>query len=53
LLNVVNTVNDGSVFKAVKTLREQRKKVVVDEAPIQMTNEFASMLDEFDSISTC
>ena len=45
LLNVVNTVNENSVFKAVQTVKEQRLNKQTTEAPIIITNEFASLLE--------
>ena len=47
---MVNTVNENSVTKAVNVLREKRTKVVVDDAPIVMTNEFARLLETFKPI---
>lgn len=48
---MVNTVNSYSVVNAVKTIREKRMKVITDEAPIQITSEFATMLNQFNPIS--
>ena len=50
LLNVVNTVNENSITNAVNVLREKRTKVVIDDAPIVMTNEFARLLETFKPI---
>ena len=44
-MNVVNTVNDNSVFKAVQTVKEQRLNKQTTEASIIITNEFASLLE--------
>ena len=45
LLNIVNTVNDNAVIKAVNTVKEKREKKQTTEAPIVITNEFARMLE--------
>ena len=51
LLNVANTVVKNSVVKAVLEARRKRENKQIEESPIILTNEFAQLLENFESIS--
>lgn len=52
LLNVVNTINKGSVMSAISKLQQQRSEDKIDEAPVIMNNEYYELFKIFESIST-
>jgi len=51
-LNVVNTINHNSVISAVLKIRTQREKALIEESPILLTNEFAQLFRQFESIAS-
>ena len=46
----MNTVNLNSVQNAVQTVKGQRRNKETEEAPIIITNEFANLLKQFESV---
>jgi len=44
-------VKPNSIFLAIAKLKKLRSKDNISEAPIVMTNEFATLLDEFNPIT--
>ena len=44
-MNVANTISPNSVVNAVMDIRAKREKMVVEEEPIIMTNEFIDLFN--------
>ena len=48
LMNVVNTIKPNSIINAIKKIKQARKKkMIVEDQPILITNAYLSMLKEF------
>ena len=51
LFNVINTVEPNSMYNYIKKIKKKREAVMIEEAPIVLTNEYQQFFNTFESIS--
>lgn len=51
LFNVINTVEPNTMYNYIKKIKKDREAVMIEEAPIVMTEEYQQFFNTFESIS--
>ena len=49
-MNVVNTLDPGLILKTIKNLQDAKKKEMIEEAPINIRQDWLAELNTFQTI---